>query len=533
VIQRPSRLPIPVVDLFAGPGGLSEGFASLVTGSQSECAFDVGVSIEKDPVAARTLELRALFRSFGKHVPDAYFDYMRGDLTRAQLFENPKFRDHAEHARVEAICAELGSTPPGIIDGSISRFLKGSDDWVLIGGPPCQAYSIVGRSRLRGCNPEKFENDPRHLLYREYLRVIKTHKPAVFVMENVKGILTSQHKGSGIFERILQDLSEPARGLSYQIRSLVSPEDAAPQRGAYDFLIRSELFGVPQARHRVILLGVRTDLCSVESDCLKRVVSPATVQDVLSDLPFIRSHLSQEPDSASAWLGALSEATRLLRGWQHPRRSKVIEEMRAAADGAGYITSRGSRFMNRARSMASGTQLSRWLDDPRVGGVCQHEARPHMRSDLHRYLWASSFARVVGASPKLPIFPPSLLPAHANASGDEVPFKDRFRVQVWDQPSTTVVSHIAKDGHYFIHPDPSQCRSLTVREAARLQTFPDNYFFEGGRTQQFAQIGNAVPPFLARQIAAIVARLLGGNASASAVGGPDWLDPPAQGSPSQ
>ena len=133
-----------------------------------------------------------------------------------------------------------------------------------------------------------------------------------------------------------------------------------------------------------------------------------------------------------------------------------------------------------------------------------------MPSDLHRYFFAASYSRVVGSSPKLSDFPRSLLPDHRNVeeglSGKM--FSDRFRVQLPNRVATTITSHISKDGHYFIHYDPLQCRSLTVREAARLQTFPDNYKFEGPRTAQYHQVGNAVPPYLARQIAEVIADIL-------------------------
>ena len=150
--------------------------------------------------------------------------------------------------------------------------------------------------------------------------------------------------------------------------------------------------------------------------------------------------------------------------------------------------------------------------DERLKGVCNHTTRSHIVEDLHRYLFASCFARTKGNSPVLKFFPDALLPKHKNAKmaskQDSGIFADRFRVQLEDRPSKTITSHISKDGHYYIHYDPLQCRSLTVREAARLQTFPDNYFFCGPRTAQYIQVGNAVPPLLSQQIAEKVYKIL-------------------------
>ena len=184
--------------------------------------------------------------------------------------------------------------------------------------------------------------------------------------------------------------------------------------------------------------------------------------------------------------------------------------MAAACRAAVEHTSCGGHFDPRmlVTDPSMPTALHAWFHDRRLAGVLQHETRSHMRPDLHRYLFAACHAKEHKFSPKLTDFPPRLLPDHGNVDDEHIPFADRFRVQLAEQPSTTVVAHIAKDGHYYIHPDPSQCRSLTVREAARLQTFPDNYFFEGNRTEQYTQIGNAVPPWLAKQIADVVLQFL-------------------------
>jgi DNA (cytosine-5)-methyltransferase 1 len=507
---------IPVIDLFAGPGGLGEGFSSIGGHEKGVRKFQLRVSIEKDPVAHATLSLRALFRAFPKgEAPEAYYQYIRGEITREELFKHPDVPAEAVEASQEAKLAELGKISPEEVDNWIREALIGADEWVLIGGPPCQAYSVAGRARRTRESQEEFESDEKHFLYKEYLRIIREFKPTIFVMENVKGILSSKHSGSHIFQQILDDLSAPAGDLSYNIRSLVIPKDAE-KPDPHDFVIQAERHGLPQARHRVILLGIRSDVASGCPALLERpnklVMEPSktvfTVGQALSGLPPVRSKISRGGDSLEAWLSALDEASSMLLRPYVAGRGDLIDAIKKAALKAKRLNTNGSKFIPWQVEPEMSAKQRWWFLDPRLKGVLQHEARSHMRTDLHRYIFAASYAKLYGTSPKIHQFPAQLLPAHENVSSDSVPFSDRFRVQMEDGPSTTVVAHIAKDGHYYIHPDPSQCRSLTVREAARLQTFPDNYFFEGNRTQQYTQIGNAVPPLLARKIAAVVAAVI-------------------------
>lgn len=501
---------IPVVDLFAGPGGLGEGFSSIrnLDGGR---VFDIRLSVEKDPVAHRTLSLRALFRSFKKEeVPDSYYDYLRGKITLSQLMSSPIITEDAKAAYDHAKKATLGEIPPSEVDGWIHDAIGDANPWVLIGGPPCQAYSLAGRSRMRGADPKAFEEDKRHFLYKEYLRIIRDFGPSVFVMENVKGILSSTHGGSRIFEQIVSDLSNPGNDLQYEIRSFVTGGIGAAASHR-DYILESEKYGIPQMRHRVILFGVRRDLGQYEHRPLS--INPDhsnTVANALSGLPKLRGRVSRETDSQDVWLSALKEASRQLTGWKTNARDLVEARMRDAYQKAFNRVSTGGSFIqgNIETSTRLDEGLRSWYKDDRLGGVLQHLTRSHMRSDLHRYLFCACYAAEFGTSPKIEQFPPLLLPDHSNVDDEHVPFSDRFRVQLRNRPSTTVVSHISKDGHYYIHHDPSQCRSLTVREAARLQTFPDNYFFEGNRTEQYVQVGNAVPPYLAKQIAEVVAVFL-------------------------
>ncbi|EPE2787361.1 DNA cytosine methyltransferase [Serratia marcescens] len=518
-------LPIPIVDLFAGPGGLGEGFSSLENGE----TFQIAVSAERDPIAHQTLRLRAFYRLLSRSKPDMLKDYYSFCNGTAKKPYSDKTKGLWDEAGKEALCIEIGSIDGNaILDASIRSALdeRGAEQpWVLIGGPPCQAYSLVGRARNKGKADYKAEDDNRHFLYREYLRIIQNYQPDIFVMENVKGILSSTINGQKIFHEILKDLANPdaalgatQKGQCYRIVSLVSDQvfsdgDDPNKLDLTKYIIRAEDYGIPQARHRVILLGIREDRYKEKLPKLARQ-GTVSVKDAIGDLPPLRSLLSKEKDSSTLWeelvgkeLQTLAEAASI----SDDTVRNLAPYLQKTSENIGFILATGSVRLPKKPDSIGNTghdHLDKWLLDSNLSVWLNHETRGHRIDDLGRYGYASTFASVHKRSPKghKEFNLPGLAPAHKNWESGK--FSDRFRVQIKDNPSTTITSHISKDGHYFIHYDPVQCRSLTVREAARLQTFPDNYFFQGGRTQQYHQVGNAVPPLLANQISKVVYKTL-------------------------
>lgn len=536
---------IPIIDIFAGPGGLAEGFSSLLD-DQGNRVFDIALSIEKDEQAHQTLKLRSFYRQFPVgHAPDDYYIFLRGEITLAQLYAN--YPTQADLADNEAWCGTLGR--PGEnenngladleVDARITDALNGESNWVLIGGPPCQAYSLVGRARRQEIILNEV-TDRRVDLYKEYLRIIAMHSPAVFVMENVKGLLSARTENENIFQRILADLKDPVNAciaegivndeaqphINYRIYSLTTKATTFDNEGnpifrPIDYLIKTEDYGIPQRRHRVILLGIRQDFEGPQT-VLQPHENEITLASVIDNLPAIRSgitrsfthftmeeledgklkkrrHYERINDTAETWANYIRGFNRELNVFLEPIENDIA-----------YPVSLGSDYVqNNNYNVADGHILANWFADENLDGILHHVSRKHLLEDLKRYLFAARYTEINGTFPRLDDYRDAgddLLPDHENAGSGK--FTDRFRVQLPNISATTVTSHISKDGHYFIHYDPKQCRSLTVREAARIQTFPDNYYFCGERTSQFHQVGNAVPPYLAYQIAEVVSGIL-------------------------
>ncbi len=524
---------IPIIDIFAGPGGLGEGFSSILN-EQGERIFNIKLSIEKDKKAHKTLQLRSFFRKFPVgRVPPDYYDVLKSESTleREKLIKKlfKKFPDQANAAIDEAWLAELGQEefPPELVDEKIREALDGNQDWVLIGGPPCQAYSMAGRSRVGGID----QADHRVYLYKQYLRIIASHHPAVFVMENVKGLLSAEVNNEKVFDWMKKDLQNPDSifpGLNspnYRIYSLSTECYKGDDNGnpVYkkdrDYLIKAEKYGIPQKRHRVILLGVRADL-NEQPKVLNEVLQEVSLEQVISDLPQLRSGVGRsvirsevingkikrtykkEENTNLNWSVIVNNFRREIIGWNGFASEYKNNEINSPYHGI------GSEFIDTVTPSNENPLKDWYRDQQEFSGACHHITRTHLVQDLKRYMFSSMFAKTNDRFPRLHEFEEhsdELLPDHKSATSGK--FADRFRVQLRNQPATTVTSHISKDGHYFIHYDPDQCRSLTVREAARIQTFPDNYLFCGPRTAQYHQVGNAVPPFLAYKIACIVENL--------------------------
>lgn len=507
-----------IVDLFAGPGGLAEGFSGFRR-ENGEQPFEIAFSVEKEASAHATLRLRAFLRQFGSNFPAEYYSALNSgdDLPDFATL----YPDQWSAAETEALHLELGTdhTREVMVKRLAELEANAGDRTIVIGGPPCQAYSLVGRARNKGNKEYRAEEDKRHFLYREYIDILKMLEPAAFVMENVKGLLSSSVDGSLVGNRILADLKSVSKNHGgYRLVALSGGTNLLGQSSSpalADFVVRAEDHSVPQARHRVIIVGLRNDICrqpgvaaSLESTLHLAKGLPVGIGKVIGGIPAIRSGLSRGDDDANLWkvaaVGAADTVIAAVAKSDKPV-AKIAREARSILRKTAARLERSGD----APSLVSNScppDLRDWLIDPRVTRLPNHETRGHMPSDLARYFFAAAFGKVHGRSPKAADFPVELAPDHANWNSGK--FADRFRVQLDDRPGTTVTSHISKDGHYFIHPDLAQCRSFTVREAARIQTFPDNYLFLGNRTQQYVQVGNAVPPYLAKRIAEALDGLL-------------------------
>lgn len=407
------------IDLFAGAGGLSEGFV--------RAGFEPVAHVEKDEAACYTLRTR-MARHFLKSINEyeKYVSYLKGEINRVELYSYiPK------RLLDSVINLPIGAEYNPSIHKIIEKQLEGNDVDLIIGGPPCQAYSIVGRARSK----DNMSQDPRNYLYVQYAKYLEKYQPKLFVFENVLGLKSAK---DGLYLRNMEKLFLKK---GYNMRL---------------FTVDANNYGVLQNRKRIIIIGWRIDFAFLPPDLESfRIEHSFKVGDLFTDLPIIKAK--------------------------------------------GGIDKYSSYSAN------TNDYLQKYLIRNGIDVLTQHIARPQTEQDKEIYRiavtkWNKSSERLNYNDL------PERLKTHKNRHS----FFDRFKVVATDQSySQTVVAHIAKDGHYYIHPDIKQNRSISIRESARLQSFPDDYYFEGvkegvNQTPAFRQIGNAVPPLMAYEIALII-----------------------------
>lgn len=397
------------IDLFAGAGGLNEGFISA--------GFTPVAHVEMDVYASLTLKTRQCFHYLKKQKNlSKYHDYLNKCISREVLYEMIP-----QKAINSVITEEISDRTRIDIFNRIDEMIPGKDKTVdlIIGGPPCQSYSLIGRSVVG----KKINKDPRNLLFIQYVKFLEKYRPKMFVFENVPGILTAQN--GAIFASIKEAFQKNGYLMDYKI-------------------LNSNDFGVLQNRKRVIIIGWQKNTSIRYPDLERIFYKNALVDDILKDL------------------------SPLKQGQTNNVYIKVPSD---------YLVQTGIRTHNDVLTL--------------------HTCRNNRESDIEIYRETIRYWNEKKKRLKYTDLPETLC-FHKNRKV----FLDRFKVLAGDLPAAqTLTAHISKDGHYFIHPDINQSRSISMREAARIQSFPDNYFFEGPRTSVFTQIGNAVPPLMAKGIA--------------------------------
>lgn len=406
------------LDIFAGAGGLSEGFL--------RAGYEPVAHIEMDKASCYTLKTRLAYKWLSNHHQvKIYTRYLKGEISRKELYASVP-----ETLLNSVLNYEISNNNIQEIFRNIDQLLKGESLDLIVGGPPCQAYSLIGRAR----DEQKMIGDKRNYLYILYAEFLRKYHPKYFVFENVTGLFSAKDvDGELYFDKMRRLFKECGYSVEYK-------------------KLNAKDYGVLQNRSRIFIIGKHGRHKDFYPN-ISKTNNIYTVKEIFKDLPKIK-----------AGQGTYDLIETLHYDGEYLFNSKIKE---------------------------------RDLEP-----VTLHCARPNTTQDLKIYkravqLWTKEKKRLSYTD----------LPKELQSQNNLDSFLDRFKVVASDLPfSQTVVAHIAKDGHYFIHPDINQNRSLTPREVARLQTFPDNYYFESAsgrpsRTAAFRQIGNAVPVLLAEKIA--------------------------------